>query len=271
LRLFEAGYLDRFRPMSRRGSLPWTYHLGREGHRLLKRAGLVASRVRFEQQEVYDYRYVLHEIHLNGWVLAYRRELGETLLRWEGETEIEPPRQARSAQLRLDDDWSVEGLAATRPRMIRPDAVLDIAGRDGGEERILLVEYDRTRRVDKNFEKFRRYDSFLVGWWRHTEYSDRKRPPYIVFVCQDEGQVLAFLEAADRQLTGHLWHPSAEPAEYRYAGRDRIVFTSEGDIHEGQRTVHLVAPYPPGHPGRHTGHSYRVVQLPGPLTAPIAA
>jgi Replication-relaxation len=44
LKLFRAGYLDRFRPISldrfrpisRRGSFPWTYQLGVEGHRLLQ-------------------------------------------------------------------------------------------------------------------------------------------------------------------------------------------------------------------------------------------
>jgi hypothetical protein len=30
LKLFRAGYLDRFRPISRRGSFPWTYQLGLE-------------------------------------------------------------------------------------------------------------------------------------------------------------------------------------------------------------------------------------------------
>lgn len=40
-RLFAAGYLDRFRPVARRGSFPWTYQLGREGHRLLDRKSVV--------------------------------------------------------------------------------------------------------------------------------------------------------------------------------------------------------------------------------------
>jgi hypothetical protein len=35
LKLFRAGFVDRFRPISRRGSFPWTYQLGLEGHRLV--------------------------------------------------------------------------------------------------------------------------------------------------------------------------------------------------------------------------------------------
>ncbi len=154
-----------------------------------------------------------------------------------------------------------------RARMVRPDATMTIAGLGGGESRILLVEYDRTRRVDKNFEKFRRYDAFLVGWWRHTAYADREHSPYTVFVCQADRQVRTFLEVADSQLTGHLWHASADPTDYGYAGRDRIVFTSERRIHSGDRTGHLVSKYPPGHPERQSGTGYRSVQLPGPVAA----
>src|SRR5690242_19519906 len=34
LKLFHAGHLERFRPVARRGSYPWAYHLGEHGHRL---------------------------------------------------------------------------------------------------------------------------------------------------------------------------------------------------------------------------------------------
>ncbi|MEJ7715071.1 MAG: hypothetical protein WKF40_04925 [Thermoleophilaceae bacterium] len=40
--------------------------------------------------------------------------------------------------------------------------------------RTIFIEYDRTRRVDKNFEKFRRYDTFLC-WWSH--FSEYRRSP----------------------------------------------------------------------------------------------
>jgi hypothetical protein len=82
LKLFRAGYLDRFRPISRRGSSPWTCQLGLEGHRLLQRAGIVPPRERFVRREVYDYGHVLHELQLNAWVLAYRRAAGDLLLSW---------------------------------------------------------------------------------------------------------------------------------------------------------------------------------------------
>ena len=42
-----------------------------------------------------------------------------------------PPPSASDAQLRLDDDWSAEGLRDPRARLLRPDAVLEIERGDG--------------------------------------------------------------------------------------------------------------------------------------------
>jgi len=161
LKLFRAGYLDRFRPISHRGSFPWTYQLGLEGHRLLQRAGLLGSRERFVAREVYDYGHVLHDLQLSAWVLAYRRAAGDLLLSWEGETHIEPPREARAQQglLRVGDHWSAEGLRDPRARLVRPDAVLEVARPNGDGSRVFFIEYDRTRRVDKNYESPLRYPS----------------------------------------------------------------------------------------------------------------
>ena len=86
LKLFRAGHLDRFRPIARRGSYPWTYHLGEHGHRLLQHAGAINAGQRHRRRAIYDYGHVLHEIQLNAWVLAYRRALGDDLLSWDGET-----------------------------------------------------------------------------------------------------------------------------------------------------------------------------------------
>src|SRR4051794_40784849 len=146
-KLFRAGYLERFRPLARRGSFPWTYHLGAEGHRLLQRAGIIGARERFAPRAVYDYGHVLHELQLNAWVLATRRVLGSALLSWQGETHIEPPPKARQAELRLHDDWSPDDLRDPRARPVRPDARLVIEGEREVGRRLFLVEYDRTRRV----------------------------------------------------------------------------------------------------------------------------
>jgi hypothetical protein len=267
-RLFEAGLLERFRPVTRRGSYPWIYQLGPEGHKLLQHVGLIPGRQRYERRDVYDYTYVLHDLHLNSWVLAYRRTLEEALIEWHGETAIEPPSAARKSQLRLDDHWSAEGLKAPGPRTVAPDAVLEIARSDSDGSRIFLIEYDRTTRVDKNYEKFRRYDAFLTWWWRHTAFTDGGEPPWVLFVCQDESHRDRFLAAADRDLTGRLWHPSASPSEAHYLGRRRTLFACEPDAHAGVLEARRVPAFPPGHP--HRGGApvlSRRVRLPGPRKA----
>ena len=254
LKLFRAGHLDRFRPIARRGSYPWTYHIGAEGHRLLQHAGLIHAGQRYRRRLVYDFGHVLHEIQLNAWVLAYRRALGNDLISWDGETTIEPPLAARRDQLRLDDDWSVEGLRDPRPRAICPDAVLEVAGDSRSTDtRMLLIEYDRTRRLDKNYEKFRRYDAFLTWWWRHTDTADRDLPPFVLFVCQDEDQRSQFLAAADRELLGHRWHPSVEPERHQYVGRHRMLFCVERHAHAGILEAWRLPPFPQGHRARSGG------------------
>lgn len=258
VKLFRAGYLDRFRPLSRRGSYPWTYQLGRAGHRLLQEARVIGRRERFEQQAVYDYRYVLHELQLNAWVLAWRRSLGDRLLTWDGETEIEPPQGLRpSSPLLVDGDWSAEGLRDARARLLRPDALIEVE--HGSRDRIwtFLIEFDRTRRVDKNYEKFRRYDAFLNWWWRHSDFADADELPYVVFVCQDRDHCEQFLTAADRSSV-------ASEREARgpcISRRQRVLFAVESDVHRGQVSAWRVPSLPPGHQTRDS--QVRGLHLPG--------
>jgi hypothetical protein len=117
---------------------------------------------RYEPEAIYDYRYVLHDVQLNRWVIAWIRRLGDRLLDWRGETTSEPPRGLRAERpLRLEGTyWSVERVADARPRPVRPDAVSKWRARMATEPRF-FIDYDRTGRPDKNLEKFRRYDSCL--------------------------------------------------------------------------------------------------------------
>ncbi len=231
-KLFDAGYLERFRPIARRGSYPWTYHLGDAGHHLLQRAGVIPRGQRYYQRAIYDYGHVLHELQLNAWVLALRRTAGDALVAWNGEQDINPPAGMRRSRHDGGDDWSVEDLKDPRARLIRPDAVLELLD-EHGEMRTILVEYDRTKRVDKNYDKFRRYDAFLCAWWHDSDFGDRPAPPWVLFICQTQLQREAFLATADRELTGHRWHPSAPPERYEYVGRRRILFAVEHDAHSG--------------------------------------
>jgi hypothetical protein len=261
-RLFDAGYLERFRPITRRGSFPWTYHLGHDGHRLLQQHGIIAPGQRFAPRRVYDYGHVLHDLQLNAWVLAYRRVLGSALLMWEGETDIEPPRHLQQAHLGLEGDWTARGLREPQPRLLRPDAVLEIERDDGKPgARTFLIEYDRTRRVDKNYGKFRRYDAFLNSWWHHTPLAELGDAPLVVFVCQDHRQREQFMAAADHELTGHRWHPSVDADRHEYVGRRRVLFALERDVHAGALEAWRLPAFPHGHPSRLS--DVRHVRLPG--------
>ena len=148
--------------------------------------------------------------------------------------------------------------------MVVPDAALEIAHDLAENPRLFLIEYDRTRRVDKNFDKFRRYDALITWWWRHTHLGARGDAPYVLFVCQNDAQRDDFVACADGELTAHLWHPSSTVDQHEYVGRRRILFCNERDAHVGQLYARRLPPYPPGHPARR-GHDAEVrgVRLPG--------
>jgi hypothetical protein len=50
--------------------------------------------------------------------------------------------------------------------------VLEIERDDGFTPQTVLVDSDRTRRVDKNYDEFRHCDMHLNWWWRETELGD---------------------------------------------------------------------------------------------------
>ena len=78
-RLFEAGFVERFRPQTLRGSYQWTYCLARDGHRAAQQTGELAAEPKFapRREPIFDYRYVVHDLRTNDWVLRYRELLGE--------------------------------------------------------------------------------------------------------------------------------------------------------------------------------------------------
>jgi Replication-relaxation len=254
-KLFDAGLVERFRPLARRGSYPWTYHLGAEGHRLLRDAGVVPAGSRYKPRRLYDFGYVLAALHLNGWVLAVRRQAGLAFLGWDGERRIDAERRRRlpgdDGRWRLGDDRSVRGLLDARERPVCPDAVIELARSDGVGKNGFLIEWDRTVRLDRHFDKFRRYDAFLCGWWwRCPREAVDEEPPFVVFVCQDERQRELFMRAADSELTGHHWHPSIDPEQHEYVGRRRILFALDRDAHAGSLEVWRLPKFPAGHPSR---------------------
>ncbi len=87
-RLFEAGFVERFRPQTLRGSYQWTYCLARDGFRAAEQTGELSPSLKFapRRESIFDYRYVIHDLRVNEWVLRYRELLGDRLLDWAGRT-----------------------------------------------------------------------------------------------------------------------------------------------------------------------------------------
>ncbi len=158
-RLFDAGFVERFRPQTLRGSYQWTYCLARDGFRAAQQTGELADGLKFapRREAIFDYRYVIHDLRTNEWVLRYRELLGDRLLDWAGpdESRFEPPKKRRDEEhldrataVLSDCGWYANDVADEEFRPVQPDALLDVAA--GGNDVRVFVEYDRTRRVDKN-------------------------------------------------------------------------------------------------------------------------
>ena len=267
-RLFEAGFVERFRPQTLRGSYQWTYCLARDGFRAAQQTGELAVGLKFapRREAIFDYRYVIHDLRTNEWVLRYRELLGDRLLDWAGpdESRFEPPKKRRDEEyldrataILSDCGWYANDVPDEDFRPVQPDAMLDIAAAEGDAR--VFVEYDRTRRVDKNFDKFLRYQTLLVVWWRTTQLGC----PYVVFVCQDAEHRRRFVHAADPELTGNLNHGTGQYREERYVARDRTLFVLESDIRDGKTTALALPALPPRHEQRASPATVRHVPLPG--------
>lgn len=235
--LFDLGLVHKFRPPALRGSYQWSYCLDRAGHEMLKDLELIPAGERFRPRGIGDFKTVLHALQMNAWVIAYRELLGAQLREWRGEPDsrIEFSSDARR---RLAASHDVDGLQVDRPQPIWPDAALEIE-RDDGTMSAFLIEFDRTQRPDKNRSKFLRYDGLLCSWWRESVYGERRTRPMVVFVCQDEASLAAFMHAADDAFTGRVVGVEG------YPGRGRAAFVLEQDVHRGTPRAWVLPEKPP--------------------------
>ena len=187
-------------------------------------AGVVDDRLALPRRaSIYEFGHVLHELQLNAWVLAYRRQLGDAVpRRGRAETTIEPPADDQEERARASMRF--------RRRLARSTGLRDVRARgrsartpsielDRGERRRAVtrcsIEFDRTRRVDKNYEKFRRYDTFLELVVEPLDRGARRaRAVRGLRLPRREHQLGQFLHAADYELTGcqpPYW-PRLQPA-----------------------------------------------------------
>jgi hypothetical protein len=276
-RLVEAGWLRRFRVRLAGGAHQVGFVLARAGFAIAKKyrgseGAYIPGDARFEEQQVSEYRGLSHLLQTNAWVLAYRHVVGDHIVEWRGEHEgrLEVPTKlvgGRRSPIAIEDlDLAqyrrLRDLRSSRFERVWPDATVTIDMPHRGRTFDLMVELDRTNRPAKNFDKFRRYDALICGWWRAIErYRKMGESPAVVFVCTDEAHTASFMRAADREVTGRLARPGTPEQSWPYPGRERMLFVSERDMHAGSlRSWKL-----PGEPTQPTRGelSSREVQLPG--------
>jgi hypothetical protein len=212
-------------------------------------------------------RQARHEVHVAGWALALLRLAAPSAatLRGSGEAAVSPPPRSageRRAALRLADlrlpggrvphDFLRTDAGGARVEVehfetVRPDATIELnaPGETAGLD--VLVELDDRLARGRAAEKLERYDHFLAGWSLHTSRYGR-RPlalPLVVFVCRDGTRARECAKAADPLLRACRAYAGEYPFDWEYPGRERVMFVSERDMHEGLMRAYGLQRLPP--------------------------
>lgn len=277
-RLSDAGLVARFQFHRRDGGgAPMCYSITLAGLELCeKHHGSPVSRTTAEQSHLGDraaaqsasrkddrlLEQARHDVRAAGWALAVEGALarGQLALAGPEDSVITPPSRSRSGERRalcLSDlclpggrtphDFLRTAAADSRVEVerfqtLRPDVTLAL--KNGRE---LLVELDDRLPEGLGAAKLERYDHFLAGW--STQLQRYARPgaelPLVVFVCRDRERARECALRADRVLTACRAYAGEYPSEWEYTGRERVVFASERDAHEGLHCAWGVPRLPP--------------------------
>jgi len=99
----------------------------------------------------------------------------------------------------------------------------------------VMVEFDDRYGSERWRAKLERYDHFLAGWSVHTSRYGRRPEavPIVAFVCRDRSRARECARRADLTLGACRAYAGEYPFDWQYPGRERIVFASERDVHEG--------------------------------------
>jgi hypothetical protein len=201
-------------------------------------------------------RQARHDVHVAGWALAFRAASGDGRARLRGPAQavLTPPGRGGDGEsalapsdLRLPGGRAPHGFVRVedggrrveveRFESVRPDAILEIAGRGHSEPATdVIVELDDRPIDGPAARKLERYDHFLAGWSVHTRRYGRRAQavPMVVFVCRDRARARACARSADGLLGACRAYAGEYPFEWEYPGRERIVFVAERDAHEGR-------------------------------------
>jgi hypothetical protein len=111
----------------------------------------------------------------------------------------------------------------------------------------VMVELDDRLPQGRAAAKLERYDHLLAGWSVHTVRYGRRQEaqPMVVFVCRDRARARACAKRADSALLACRAYAGEYPFDWEYPGRERILFASERDVHEGRLCAYGVPRLPP--------------------------
>jgi Replication-relaxation len=276
--MWQQGLLWRFklRVLGRGGRPANVYVLSDGGYQVLKHRNLVPQRRPkdarpkdgepargWEPTRMKEGNNVRHDLAVNGYLLAMRTLAKDRIREWHGPREpicrLRPPRTRVNYEnvpigpgdLRLPTGFELLGEPSqpTRFAQLHADALVEmyIDGPRGARRLVdFFIELDRTRRPSKQYPKFKAYDALISGWsFVHDRYQAMRERPRVIFVCQDEPQAWAFLEHADRQVTGAIHRIGSPLTEAHYFGREHMHFVVERDMHCGSMRALLMPPHPP--------------------------
>lgn len=254
-KVHDAGYMDKFRPLSLEGPEEWIYRLGSPGFEVLKKLGRVPVKSRLVHKEILDISYVFHDVVASELIvetiLQHARHYGTSgalnqLARFSwlgpdrGLIQRQPgpspfPEPGKPTNKTHPDAFPQQ----SQRGYLVPDATL-VGRLPNGEPFVLLFEVDLTARPSKNIDKLRRYDRFLLDGWKKSRWRDGDMVPAVLFVVPHEKHIPAFLECADEHLTA-FWRRDDYPNRAYYPGREQIAFTTFEQIKSGQWLVWQVA------------------------------
>ena len=221
------------------------------------------------------------DVHVAGWVLSLGRVTSPArcTLRGPQESALSPPMRSTAdrptrlgpGDLRLPGgrtphdflrtDASGEAIEVEHFDTVRPNAIVELswearqqtahedagAGAPRPDAIDVFVEFDDRLPSGPAAAKLERYDHFLSGWAAHTSRYGRRLQavPVVVFVCRDRPRARECARRADAGLTACRAYAGEYPLDWDYPARERILFASERDIHEGLSSVYGVPRLPP--------------------------
>ena len=130
---------------------------------------------------------------------------------------------------------------------MRPDAIVEVDIGAQSPAVDVIVELDDRLPIGRAAAKLERYDHFLAGWSTHTNRYGRRLTalPTVVFVCRDGARARECARLADSLLRACRAYAGEYPCDWEYPGRERVLFASERDVHEGLLRAYGVPKLPP--------------------------